>query len=83
MTSGRGSVLGPDTFRRLRWWELKLECGHEVERTVKYKPVPGGSLANGWHPRPATDALPAPTRARCDYCPKKEDTDEQATQESD
>lgn len=28
--SGRGSVLGPNTSRRNRWWDLFLECGHTV-----------------------------------------------------
>jgi hypothetical protein len=27
--SGRGSLLG-DQGRRRRWWELTLECGHQV-----------------------------------------------------
>ena len=26
----RGSLLGPDTYRRLRQWKLTLECGHVV-----------------------------------------------------
>jgi hypothetical protein len=61
---GRGSFLGPDTTRRTRWYELTLECGHVVERTMKYKPRTGRK-ANGWHPRSIDDALPPPRRAQC------------------
>lgn len=40
--TGRGSVLGRDTARRTAWWELTLDCGHEVERTVRYSPQKRG-----------------------------------------
>lgn len=68
LRSARGSVIGPDTNRRIRYWELELDCGHNVERSVKYKPRTSKHRANGWHPRKEADVLPAPARARCDYC---------------
>ena len=62
---GRGSVLGPDTSRRTRWWELTLECGHVVERTVSYDPNTRPAMK---HARNKGDVLPAPKRARCYEC---------------
>jgi hypothetical protein len=68
--SGRGSTLGPDTWRRTAWWVLTLACGHVVERTVRYwprkdwPPQHGGSQS-----RSLADVKPAPRRVRCDYCP--------------
>lgn len=69
--SGRGSVLGPDTSRRTRWWELRLECGHEVERTVRYSKRPGPA-ARYSRARSGSDVLPAPKRVRCELCPRAE-----------
>lgn len=63
----RGGLLGPDTSRRVRMYELQLECGHRVDRFVKYPPR-SGPRANGWHPRRLSEALPAPKRALCDEC---------------
>lgn len=70
LMSGRGSFLGPDTYRRTHWYELTLECGHIVERNVKYKPRSDGRAvrSGGWQPRHSEDALPPPKRARCDHC---------------
>lgn len=66
---GRGSVLGPDTSRRVRWWHCELECGHIAEPKVRYARAASGSpRANGWHPRPLGAALPAPKRCRCSAC---------------
>lgn len=62
---GRGSVLGPDTSRRTRWWEMTLECGHIVERTVKYDPKRERPFRRA---RSLGDVLPPPTRARCEQC---------------
>lgn len=63
---GRGGILGPATSRRLRWWELTLSCGHEVERNVRYKPI--GNPRGGTQGRSLSDVLPAPKRIRCDSC---------------
>lgn len=68
--SGRGSVMGPDTTRRTRWWNLKLECGHEVERTVKYKPAKHPQRGGTQH-RSRSDVLPHPNKVRCEYCPNQ------------
>ncbi len=75
---GRGSVLGPDTTRRARWWELGLKCGHKTQRTVRYKrsddPQRGGTQR-----RDIGDVLPAPKRVRCELCEadaaRREDAD--------
>jgi hypothetical protein len=72
---GRGSVLGPDTSRRTRWWELTLEgCDHRVERTVRYAPRTDGYARSrgGTQHRSASAVLPAPKRVRCDRCPQEE-----------
>lgn len=74
MRSGRGSFIGPDTSRRVRWWECTLECGHVVEPLVRYKPRVGVLQANGWHPRSPNDALPAPKRCRCKECERSLNT---------
>lgn len=66
----RGSVLGGDTARRVRMWRLELDCGHRVQRPCRYPPAPDRPRANGWHPRLATEVLPASARARCDTCPE-------------
>lgn len=68
----RGSLLGGDTSRRVRMWRLDLDCGHKVMRVCRYHSRPALPRANGWHPRPITDVLPAPRRARCDKCPEQE-----------
>ncbi len=67
MMTGRGSVLGPDTDRRVRWYELRLDCGHVVERNARYNPHPSGQRQRARRDR---DALPAPKRVRCEMCPR-------------
>lgn len=67
MLSGRGSVLGPDTSRRARWWVLDLECGHRVERGVRYRQQLHTRRGQAGA-RLASDVLPAPARARCGSC---------------
>ena len=71
MRSGRGSILGPDTRRRVRWWECKLACGHVVEVMVRYveQKVPGPRLG-GWCARSRSDAKPAPKKCHCKTCEK-------------
>lgn len=68
--SGRGSLLGPETPRRTRWWNLTLECGHTAERTVRYGPHANGYPAQrgGTQHRSSADILPAPKRVRCERC---------------
>jgi hypothetical protein len=63
--TGRGSVLGPDTSRRARWWVLDLECGHRVERSVRYRKRPERYPAG----RSRHDVMPHPDRVRCEHCP--------------
>jgi hypothetical protein len=67
---GRGGLLGPDTSRRTRWWELDLDCGHKVERTVRYRPrqPPYARQRGGTQHRSASAVLPAPKRVRCEFC---------------
>lgn len=68
LRAGRGSVLGPSTSRRTRWWELELECGHVVERTVRYSPAKNPKRGGTQH-RSRSDVLPHPKKVRCEYCP--------------
>jgi hypothetical protein len=68
--SGRGGMLGPETARRSRRWALTLECGHEVNRTVRYGPHKDGfeRSRGGTQFRSGADVLPAPRRVRCERC---------------
>lgn len=55
----------------LRWWELRLSCGHMEERPARYEP--GASkgrrgFARMHHPPPKSAVLSAPGRARCSSC---------------
>jgi hypothetical protein len=65
--SGRGSLLGPDTARRGRWWDLTLTCGHRAERTVRYRPQAHPQRGGTQH-RSGRDVLPPPRRVRCAAC---------------
>lgn len=57
--------------RRLkRWWELRLECGHIVERPVRYTDVPSRHVHGG---RAAADLLPAPAHVWCEECARTND----------
>lgn len=66
LIEGRGSVLGPDTNRRVRWWELYLDCGHITERTARYAARTDGRRPGA--PRKLSDVLAAPRRAKCSAC---------------
>ena len=66
--SGRGSLLGGDTSRRVRWWELQLECGHTVQRFLRYTKQDRPNRSGGWTSREIDDALPPPRHVHCDYC---------------
>ncbi len=74
---GRGSFLGPDTDRRARWWEMRAECGHVIERTVRYSPL--GEGRGKVRSRSRVDVLPAPVRVRCEHCPRELATAVQST----
>ena len=63
LREGRTGLLGPDTSRRSRWWDLGLDCGHVEERPARYLPRKARRRQ-----RVRTDVLPAPTRARCFTC---------------
>ena len=64
---GGGTVFAPFKFH---WWELRLECGHTVERRIRWRQVPNPS--RGWaaqHRGVSLDRLPDPPRhARCEDC---------------
>ena len=55
-------------------WVLDLECGHQLLYTVRYVKA----TKDHWHQpkrgwmrrRHAEDALPAPKRVRCPWCPR-------------
>jgi hypothetical protein len=71
--SGRGSMLGPDTARRVHTWELTLQCKHKVSRKVRYGPDPDGFAPQrgGTQFRSLGDALPPPVKVRCERCPAR------------
>lgn len=58
-------------------WELELECGHVVDRRIRWLPQKGKRRKRGWsamHNAPSLDRLPPePKHARCDECPPMED----------
>ena len=67
LREGRGSLLGPDTDRRTRWWNVTLECGHHAQPAARYITRP----PNAWRRRRArerADVLPPPKRVRCHDC---------------
>ena len=68
MTVGRGSLLGGDTFRRVRMFNLILSCGHLVQRRVRYRQNLRYRQGGSAPVRSRDDALPAPRRARCEEC---------------
>lgn len=57
----------------IRWWDVELDCGHHVERGVRYKP---GHTRRGWgmiHRPPSLTNVQDFTakRLQCDRCPKE------------
>lgn len=60
------------SFKTWRWF-LDLECGHQVDRRIKYLPDTGPFRRRGfaalWHPPEASRIPPPPRSARCDQCP--------------
>jgi predicted RNA-binding Zn-ribbon protein involved in translation (DUF1610 family) len=80
LREGRGGILGPDTSRRTRWWEVALDCGHHTERIVRYAPrADGRTRRGGTQHRSLDDVLPAPRRVRCEFCPDQRKRDPMAT----
>lgn len=51
---------------RYRWWELHLECGHLVERSVEYRVRTERHLL--WQPRALSEVRPARQTASCGEC---------------
>lgn len=66
--SGRGSLSGRDTARRVHMWQLTLRCKHKVVRKVRYRPRSGELWRQ---PRAAEEALPPPVKVRCERCPAR------------
>lgn len=58
---------------KTHWWELDLECGHTVERSIRWKKIPNpprGYAAQ--HNPPGLDRLPDPPKsARCEMCSRE------------
>ena len=51
-------------------WRLRLECGHYVERRLRYPHKEG--FRGGWYNRRSTDeALPPPQFCKCEHCRKR------------
>lgn len=71
---GGGTIMADFKYH---WWNLTLDCGHEVERNIKWLPPADGSRPpRGWaaqHRGVSLTRLPEPpTRARCEFCPRRE-----------
>ena len=64
---GRNHVFA-HTDRTSRWWELILNCGHEVIRPVRYTENPSDKTYRPYNGRSSADALPAPKRVYCEEC---------------
>lgn len=64
---GGGSILSSFKYH---WWELRLECGHTVERRIKWSPIP--NAPRGWAAQHRGVSLtrlpPEPKKARCEFC---------------
>lgn len=61
-------LAGDPQQRTRRWWALQLECGHQVERPVRYRNPPAGHRGRRRH-LGIDDALPAQKAAYCPLCP--------------
>lgn len=71
MLRGGASILSDFKYH---WWELQLECGHQVERRVRWlAPTDGRPAERGWgamwHGPTLDREPPPPQHARCDECP--------------
>lgn len=60
-----------------QWWDLHLECGHMVERALRFPPQEAGKKSRRGYaalhrPRAQSEALPAPKRVRCKHCAHQE-----------
>lgn len=58
---------------KYHFWELHLECGHVVERRIRWKPDPKREWQrrgfSAMHHGPGLDRLPEePKSARCEEC---------------
>lgn len=65
---GGGSILAPSF--KYHWWQLQLECGHTVERRIRWLSV--ANPRRGWaalHRGPSLTRLPPdPKHAQCEVC---------------
>jgi hypothetical protein len=52
----------------VRRWTVELECGHSVERPVRYQPSGRRGASILWRPPAMDQALPLPRRIRCPHC---------------
>lgn len=71
---GAGSVFAPFKFH---YWLLDLDCGHTVERRIRWlPPEPGAYVRRGWaaqHRGPSLTRLPPdPVTAHCEVCAGRE-----------
>jgi hypothetical protein len=66
---GGGSIF---SGRKYHWWELTLDCGHVVERRIRWTKI--DNPRRGWaaqYAPPSLDRLPPePKHARCELCPE-------------
>jgi hypothetical protein len=69
MSNWSGAGAGTPKYR---YWDLRLDCGHEVERRCRYRPRVGRTPVRGFAAifsgRSPEDVLPAPKSAKCEVC---------------
>lgn len=69
MLRGGSSIFAEPAFK-YHFWELHLECGHIVERRIKWLRIP--NPPRGWqaqHKGVSLERLPPePSKARCEIC---------------
>lgn len=71
MVLGGSSIMNPGL--KHHWWQLRLECGHTVERRIRWKRI--DRPRRGWaaqHQGPSLSRLPDkdPQYANCELCPQ-------------
>jgi hypothetical protein len=67
---GGGSTFAPFKYH---WWELDLDCGHTMEKRIRWlPPLDGSRPSRGYAAQHRGVSLtrlpPEPKRAKCDVC---------------
>lgn len=67
-----GSTIIANPSIKYHFWSLELECGHEIERRVRWLPQTGLNRRRGWsaqhHGVPLSRTPPEPQHVDCEEC---------------